>query len=599
MNNAGKISACIIVKNAQKTLKECLESVRDFDEIILLDNGSTDRTLQIAQEFNATYKNLRVKQSEFIGFGALKNLCVSFAKNEWILSLDSDEVLESSALHEINALNLEPNQIYALPRKNLYNGEWIKACGWYPDFVWRIFNKNFTRFNDNAVHESVMIPTNAQKIHLKGAIKHYAFANIDSIIAKMNRYTSQSAQEKLKNGKKTSFFSAFARLHFVFFKDYFLRKGFLYGYKGFIVALLNALGAFFRYAKLYELSKDKKEPKVIAFDRRLGVGDIISSIPAFYFTKQLYPQATFILITNKIGASLCRNFDFIDKFIIEGVDFETKDFAKVVDENEVEALLLGHRSSANIKLAKQSKCPKIITWRHLHSIFSQRFIHPKHIKRSQRLEILRCLDLVRMINAPKYDKNIDKFELKSLPIQIQTDRKNKIFVDEFLSDAKKYEKIIAISPFGISSAKYNLAIDDWISLVKNLAKKFDKALFVFMNFRGSDYEFEPFIEENIKVFVNNDDLLNLVELTSRVNLCISLSTGNIHIADNLGIDTLGFFAYTDEFLFPCGNYGGNFEVLYLPKDWKKDYEFYKNAFYQKAQKCVEKTLLGHKNKKEK
>ena len=108
-----------------------------------------------------------------------------------------------------------------------------------------------------------------------------------------------------------------------------------------------------------------------------------------------------------------------------------------------------------------------------------------------------------------------------------------------------------------------------------------------MNFRGSGYEFEPFIEENIKVFVNNDDLLNLVELTSRVNLCISLSTGNIHIADNLGIDTLGFFAYTDEFLFSCGNYGGNFEVLYLPKDWKKDYESYKNAFYQKAQKCVE------------
>ena len=128
--NTRKISVCIIVKNAQKTLAECFESVKDFDEIVLLDNGSTDRTLQIAREFNESYKNLRIEQSAFIGFGALKNLCVSFAKNEWILSLDSDEVLESSALSEINALNLEQNQIYALPRKNLYNGEWIKACGW-------------------------------------------------------------------------------------------------------------------------------------------------------------------------------------------------------------------------------------------------------------------------------------------------------------------------------------------------------------------------------------------------------------------------------------------------------------------------------------
>ena len=256
-----KISVCIIVKNAQETLKECLESVRDFDEIILLDNGSVDKTLQIAREFNETYKNLRVEQSTFIGFGALKNLCVSYAKNEWILSLDSDEVLESHALREINALHLEPNHIYALPRKNLYNGEWIKACGWYPDFVWRIFNKNFTRFNDNRVHESVMIPPNAKKIRLKGAIRHYACSGIPQLLDKLQRYTSLYAEQNAqiedfhtaqKITQKATLSRAISHSLWGFVKNYFFKKGVFYGYKGFVLSVCNALGSFFKYAKLYE-----------------------------------------------------------------------------------------------------------------------------------------------------------------------------------------------------------------------------------------------------------------------------------------------------------------------------------------------------------
>lgn len=256
MNTPAKISVCIIVKNAQATLKECLESLKEFDEIILLDNGSTDSTLQIAQDFNATYGRLRVEQSEFIGFGALKNLCVSYAKNEWILSIDSDEVLESSALSAIRALNLQPQNIYALSRKNLYKGEWIKACGWSPDFVWRIFNKNFTRFNENIVHESVIIPQNAHKIHLQGHIKHYAYDNISQFLDKLQRYTSLYVEQNYNknNPKNISMFKAITRGLWAFVRSYFLRKGIFYGYKGFVISLCNGLGTFFKYAKLYEIT---------------------------------------------------------------------------------------------------------------------------------------------------------------------------------------------------------------------------------------------------------------------------------------------------------------------------------------------------------
>lgn len=249
------ISVTILVKNAKSTFSECLSALVDFDEVIVLDNGSDDGTLDIAKKF----ANVKIYQSEFIGFGALKNLAISYATHEWILSIDSDEILESSTLEQIRTAlsSMQPHHIYAMPRKNLYNGEWIKACGWYPDYVWRLFNKTFTRFNDNIIHESVILPKNAKLIKLSSGLKHYAAPNMESIIAKMNRYTTYSAQEKYKHNKKASMLGAIARFWFTFFKDYFFRGGIKYGYKGFIIALLNASGAFFRYAKLYEL-QDKK-----------------------------------------------------------------------------------------------------------------------------------------------------------------------------------------------------------------------------------------------------------------------------------------------------------------------------------------------------
>ncbi|TKX30385.1 hypothetical protein CQA38_01755 [Campylobacter sp. MIT 12-5580] len=334
-----------------------------------------------------------------------------------------------------------------------------------------------------------------------------------------------------------------------------------------------------------------KEPKVIAFDRRLGVGDIISSLPALYVIKQLYPRAKLLLFTSKVGFYLCKNFDFIDRIFLQGLEFTQNDenLPQIIDEYNIDTLILAHRTSKNIKFAKQSKCKNIITWRHLHTLFSPRFKHPKHIKRLKRLEIQRCLDLVRMIDPKRYDAKIKEFDLKTMPIQIQSDRENIEYINAFLKPIQKdFKHIIGLSCFGISSAHYNLKMNDWVELTKALAGRFKNFLFVFMNFKQSGYEFEDFKEENIKVFNNDENLLHLVELTRRLKLCISLSTGNIHIADNLKIDTLGFYPQTDSVLFPCGNYGGHFDALFLPKDWHNEYEFYKDEFYKLAQKVLSK-----------
>ena len=255
-----KISVCILVKNAQNTIKECLESLKSFDEIILLDNESSDDTLKIASEFQSKFDNLKIYSSEFIGFGALKNLAISYARNDWIFSIDSDEVLEAKAIEEIGNLSLNPQNIYAMPRKNLYKGQWIKACGWYPDYVLRLFNKNQAKFNSNFVHESLE-GKDLNIVKLKNGLRHYAYDDIYSLIEKMQRYSTLWAQQN--SGKNSSIFKAVLHGGFKFVRDYAFKKGFLYGYKGFVISFCNALGAFFKYAKLYELNSKKPSVSLI------------------------------------------------------------------------------------------------------------------------------------------------------------------------------------------------------------------------------------------------------------------------------------------------------------------------------------------------
>ncbi|MBO4615608.1 MAG: glycosyltransferase family 2 protein [Bacteroidales bacterium] len=255
MQNVEKISAVILVKNAEKTIAECLESLGAFGEVVLLDNGSTDATVDIA----AKYPNVKIfHEPNFCGFGKMKNIALSKATNDWILSIDSDEVIMPEIVSQINAMRLNDNTVVALSRLNYYGNRCMKCCGWYPDYVWRIFNRKYTRFNENIVHEGVETKPDTQKVYIKDAIKHYAADSMESIIQKMNRYTTLSAQEKHKKGKKASVIGAIFRFIHTFNMNYFFRRGIFYGYKGFVVSLLNASGSFYRHMKLYELNKNDR-----------------------------------------------------------------------------------------------------------------------------------------------------------------------------------------------------------------------------------------------------------------------------------------------------------------------------------------------------
>lgn len=245
-----QISVTILTKNSQKYLAECLNALKEFDEIIILDNGSTDKTLQIAK----TFSNAKVVKHDFIGFGPLKNLAVQKAKNDWILSIDSDEIATTELIESIKSINPNRiNYIYSISRENYYKKRCIKCCGWHPDVVDRLFNRKYTQFSNAKVHESLIIKPNTKKILLKGKLKHYPFDSVESLIDKMQRYSTLYAEQ---SQKQSSPFKAFLRASFAFFKNYILQKGFLYGYEGLLISVSNANGVFYKYMKLYEKQRN-------------------------------------------------------------------------------------------------------------------------------------------------------------------------------------------------------------------------------------------------------------------------------------------------------------------------------------------------------
>ena len=246
------ISVTILTKNSQKHLKEVLEALRDFDEVLICDTGSTDKTLEIAKEF----ANVNLFERAFEGFGPTHNLASSLAKHDWILSIDSDEVVSPELAQEILSLPLKPTQVYSFPRHNEYKGKWIKGCGWYPDRQVRLYNRTETVFTSAQVHEAI-ICTGMAHVKLSSPLRHYSYAETADFLQKMQSYSSLFAQQN-QGRKKSSLSTAIWHSFFAFFKSYFLKRGFLWGQHGFEISVYNANTAFYKYLKLAEINHSLK-----------------------------------------------------------------------------------------------------------------------------------------------------------------------------------------------------------------------------------------------------------------------------------------------------------------------------------------------------
>lgn len=253
-----KISVYIIAYNESEKISAAINSVLWADEIVVADSYSRDNTAAIATELGA-----RVVQIQFRGFGDLRNRAMAACSHDWIFSLDSDERCTPESRDEILATIADPQAVdaYYIPRRNYFMGRWIQHSGFYPDYRQpQLFRKGVLQFKDDPVHEEYSIVSRQGAGYLQQAIWQFPFKNLEEVVHKANKYSTLGAEKLAKNSRRGTMLTALSRGLWAFFHMYFLKLGILDGWPGFIIALGNFEGTFYKYAKLYEMQAGWQPP---------------------------------------------------------------------------------------------------------------------------------------------------------------------------------------------------------------------------------------------------------------------------------------------------------------------------------------------------
>ena len=244
-----KITAAIITLNEERNIAHAIESLRCADEILIVDSGSVDRTVELAQNLGA-----RVLEAGWRGYAGQKNLATDQAANDWILSLDADETLSETLEAEIWNLKKSGPAFdgYTMPRLARYLGRWILHCGWYPDRKIRLYRRDRASFVGDFVHESVDVRGSVGS--LENNLLHYTCDSLSEHVKTVDRYTTLAAQELAARKVKVPLSRLIADPAWTFVKTYFLQRGFLDGPEGLTIAHMAAFYTFLKYSKARNMS---------------------------------------------------------------------------------------------------------------------------------------------------------------------------------------------------------------------------------------------------------------------------------------------------------------------------------------------------------
>ena len=243
------VSCIMIVKNEERNIAECLDSLLWADEIVIVDSGSSDLTADICR----SYPRVIFRECPWQGFGPQKNLALELATGEWVFSIDADERVTPELAREILRVIENPDyNAYRVKRKNFYRGVWIRHCGWWPDEVLRLFRRGAACFNDRIVHESVQFKGRVGI--LDEPLEHHSYDSAGDYLYRVDRYSALGAVQLHKKGKKAGLVKIVAKTLFMFIRIYILKRGFLDGRAGLLVAFSSAEVTFYKYMKLAEMA---------------------------------------------------------------------------------------------------------------------------------------------------------------------------------------------------------------------------------------------------------------------------------------------------------------------------------------------------------
>lgn len=249
-----RLSVVIITRNEAINIAACVASARFAEQVLVLDSGSDDDTVALARQAGA-----EVHQADWPGFGAQKNRALALADGEWLFSLDADERIPAALADEIRAaITAGAHDAYDLPRRSLFLSRFMRHAGWWPDRTCRLVRRGRGRFSDRAVHEQLIVDGTIG--HLRHPLVHYSFRDVESVLDKMNRYSTAAAGEMAHGGRRASLAGAIGHGLWTFFRTYVLKLGVLDGAEGFLVAVSNAEGSYYKHLKRWQMDRGLPPP---------------------------------------------------------------------------------------------------------------------------------------------------------------------------------------------------------------------------------------------------------------------------------------------------------------------------------------------------
>lgn len=250
------LTVTIICRNEAANLPRVIASARFADEIIVVDDHSSDDSAQIAAKAGA-----KVYQHEFAGFGQQKNFAASKASNDWIFSIDADEEITPELRTSVLAAIAQNGAaFYSVDRHTFFSGKKIRHGGWYPDWVARLYDRRRVRFSEPKVHEVLVADDQSQAVRLSGALNHYSFPTVESQVARNVKYAKLGALALLEKKGKPNLFSVFYRPWWKFIECYFIKLGMLDGIAGLVIALNASYSLFMKYSFAYfDLAKTRNK----------------------------------------------------------------------------------------------------------------------------------------------------------------------------------------------------------------------------------------------------------------------------------------------------------------------------------------------------
>jgi len=306
-----KISAVIITFNEERNIARCIDSIISVvDEIVVIDSYSTDRTCDIALE-----KGARVVKHTFKSHIDQKNYAVTQTSHDIVLSLDADEYLSEELTKSILAVKESwPFEAYRMNRLSNYGGKWIRHGNWYPDQKIRLWNKRKGLWGGENPHDKVVLKKGVKVMHLKGDLLHRAYIDAAETLTKIQSYSEIYSKENAGR-RSSSALRIMAHTSFAFFKSYFLKRGFLDGFEGLMVAMAVGNHVFYKYAKLYEANHKQAIGKRLVISRTDNLGDVILTLPMAGYLKSLMPDLKITFIGKKYTQPIISKCEFVDHFL--------------------------------------------------------------------------------------------------------------------------------------------------------------------------------------------------------------------------------------------------------------------------------------------